>query len=261
MGLGLILKKIKTLLRKVDGAPSIPLKIPSVAPFAPVKILQNDVFHADSAMEINRKRMLHIDSLGLNWSNCSLLDMGCGTGYFTEFFLKKGCSVHFADARSANVTEAAKLNPSAHPHLFDIEKDPIENLGFFDILFCYGLLYHLENPFRAILKMSQISKKMLLLETIVTDHELPINQLHPESPHRNQALHGIGSRPSPAYIIMALKNAGWRWIYTATEPPDHPDFKFEWKNNLEYSRNGNNLRCIFLASHTAIDNPALKQIS
>ncbi|HRK61219.1 MAG TPA: class I SAM-dependent methyltransferase [Candidatus Omnitrophota bacterium] len=204
--------------------------------------------------------MRHLESLGIEWQSRSLLDMGCGVGYFSDFFSKKGCLVHFADARPSNVEETKKRIPKASHHFFDIEKDKIETLGSFDIVFCYGLLYHLENPWSAIAKLSKACRQMLLIETIVCDHELPLNQLVLETPHSNQALNGIGSRPSPAYIVLALRNAGWSWIYAAKNPPDHPDFHFDWKNNLEYSRNGNNLRCFFLASRSVLNDPELELI-
>lgn len=237
---------------------STPFHLPSMAIYSQDEVQQNKVFHNKSAIEINIQRVRHIEKLKIDWSGQSVLDMGCGTGYFAKHFEKNNAKVTFADARSQNLEEAKLRAPIGKAIQFNIEKDPIEKLGFFDIVFSYGLLYHLENPMSAIRKLSLVCKSILLIETIICDHTLPVNQLVLESPHVNQALHGIGSRPSPAYIILSLRNAGWRWIYTAKNPPDHPDFHFEWKNNLEYSRHGKNLRCFFLASRSPLNNPELE---
>jgi len=56
---------------------------------------------------------------------------------------------------------------------------------------------------------------------------------------------------------MALNRVGFPCIYAPREPPQHPDFRFEWRNDLSIARGGRNLRCIFVASRHRLDNPQL----
>ena len=73
----------------------------------------------------------------------------------------------------------------------------------------------------------------------------------------NQALAGLGCRPSPSFIAMALDRIGFAHVYGTTAPPQHPDFLFEWRNSLDVSRDGHNLRCVFIASRHPIHRPHL----
>jgi hypothetical protein len=107
------------------------------------------------------------------------------------------------------------------------------------------LLYHLENPLQSLRNMAAAGSDMLLLETIICDHNLPIVRIDDESKDFNQALAGIACR------------VGFPYVYAPITPPVHEDFRFEWKNNLDCSRDGHNLRCMFVASRKELHNPKL----
>ena len=49
---------------------------------------------------------------------------------------------------------------------------------------------------------------------------------------------GLGCRPSPTWIAMALDRAGMHHVYAPTTRPDFPDYLFEWRNDLAWSRDG-----------------------
>jgi hypothetical protein len=51
--------------------------------------------------------------------------------------------------------------------------------------------------------MAAAGSDMLLLETIICDHNLPIVRIDDESKDFNQALAGIACRPSPHYVVSA----------------------------------------------------------
>ena len=81
----------------------------------------------------------------------------------------------------------------------NVEVDRLSELGRFDIVFCYGLLYHVENPIAALRNRAGCCAELLLLETAVTDYPRPVFQLAYEPPAaKNQAVSGFGCRPSPA---------------------------------------------------------------
>src|SRR5581483_174674 len=130
--------------------------------------------------------------------------------------------------------------------------------GSFDIVFCYGLLYHLENPVAALRNMADVCDGFLLLETVITDHAEPILRLSDEpAATPNQALAGVAGRPTPAFVAMALSRSGFPFVYAPLRVPDHADFQFQWRNDLEFSRDGHLLRCIFVASRQPLSSPEL----
>jgi hypothetical protein len=111
-------------------------------------------------------------------------------------------------------------------------------------------LYHLEDPLSALRNIASVCDGVLLLETIICDHSEPVLALVDESVVSNQALAGLGCRPSPAYVTMALNRIGFPHVYAPRAPPDHPEFRFEWRNDMASTRDGRNLRCIFIASRS-----------
>lgn len=216
------------------------------------------VFDSPGALAINQARMAHLDSLQLPLAGKRVLDAGCGVGHLARFFVDRGCQVTCVDARQENVDSLRSRYPDLDAHTVNVEADSLISLGRFDIVFCYGLLYHLENPVAALRNFEQVCDGILLLETVVSDHVEPVLRLIDEPAETpNQALGGLAGRPSPAFVAMALTRVGYRYVYAPKLPPDHPDFQFAWGNNLEFSRDGHLLRCIFVGSHQPLDNSAL----
>lgn len=218
-----------------------------------------ETFDTPAALEINRARLAHLQSLGLPLSNRSVLDVGCGVGHLAQFFVTQNCRVVCLDGRTENIDSLHMRYPGLEAHVANVESD-ISRFGQFDIVFSYGLLYHLENPIAALRNLAGACGDLLLLETIVCDHDQPILLLDDETKTYSQALHGLGSRPSPSFVAMALDRAGFPYVYTPRVPPDHPDFRFEWRNNLEWKRDGNLLRCIFVASKRELPNISLAPV-
>jgi SAM-dependent methyltransferase len=217
----------------------------------------HEVFDHTKASEINRDRIVHLESLHLQLEGKTVLDVGCGVGHLAQFFTQKGCKVVCADGRPDNIATLHQLYPNLEAQVVDLETQQLLHLGYFDIVFAYGILYHLENPIAGLRNIASVCQEMLLLETIICDHTLPIVLIEDESMSSNQALKGIGSRPSPSYIVMTLNRVGFPFIYAPKNPPTHPDFQFEWKNNLDTKRDGRNLRCVFIASKVELRNPNL----
>jgi FkbM family methyltransferase len=218
------------------------------------------VFDSEAAVRINEARLAHLDSLGLAIDGKTVLDVGCGVGHLAQFFAKRNCAVVCVDAREENIASLRSRYPSlaAHAHVMNVESDPLDRLGRFDIVFCYGLLYHLENPLAALRNMASVCQDLLLLETVVTDHPEPLLRLVDEpSETVNQAVATLAVRPSPAFVAMALNRVGFPFVYGTGTRPQHPDFRFEWESDLDWSRAGHLLRCIFVASRRELDHPEL----
>jgi SAM-dependent methyltransferase len=240
---------------------SDPGEADSVAPPYPVSVKRRDIasepphahggvetFESPAAQAINRARMDHVASLGLDLAGKTVLDAGCGVGHLAQFFVGLGSRVTCVDARADNIEALRARYHGLAAHVLNVETEPLASLGRFEVVFCYGLLYHLEDPLGALRNMAAVCDGLLLLETLVCDSAEPVLVLADESVVSNQALMGLGCRPSPAYVTMALNRAGFPHVYAPRRPPDHPEFQFEWRNDLTYLRDGLNMRCTFVAS-------------
>lgn len=265
----LSVRKVKRILHRIGDSVAPPGSPFSSSPY-PVSIWRRDLeaekvppeggpetFDQPEALAINRARISHLISLGLPLAGKQVLDVGCGVGHLAASLVRQGCRVVCVDARQQNVASLRSRYPDLEAYVADLEREPLSRFGVFDIVFSYGVLYHLENPLAALRNMESVCRELFLLETLVCDHRLPILLLADESREFSQALAGVGCRPSPSYVVAALNRAGFRHVYAPRVPPDHPDFRFEWKNNLEWQRDEHLLRCVFLASKTEIHNPNL----
>jgi SAM-dependent methyltransferase len=218
-----------------------------------------ECFDTAAADDINRARLEHLASLGLPLDGTRVLEVGAGVGQLTGFFIDRGCAVVATEARQENVEELARRRPSVTVQQADVE-DSLERLGRFDIVFCYGLLYHLESPLRALRNMAAVCDRLLLLETMICDSELAVMRLEDETRSVNQALAGLAHRPSPAYLAMAANRAGFDHVYATVEPPEHPDYRFEPRNNLDTARDGALLRAVFVASRSPLASDRLRPL-
>jgi SAM-dependent methyltransferase len=206
-------------------------------------------FDTDAANELNVARLAHLASLNLPLDGRSVLEVGPGVGRLTGFFLERGCSVVATEARSENLEELRRRMPAVDAREADVEESLL-HLGSFDVVFCYGLLYHLESPLRALRNMAAVCTDLVLIETMVCDARLPVLRLEDETTSVNQALRGLAHRPSPSYLALALNRIGFDHVYAATDPPDHPDYRFTWVDNMDTARDGALLRGVFVASRT-----------
>jgi SAM-dependent methyltransferase len=216
-----------------------------------------ETFDSPEALRINRARLEHLESLGLPLNRRRVLDVGCGVGHLAQFFVQRNCDVVCVDGRQENIERLRLLYPRLRAEARDLDNDPLTDLGPFDVVFSYGVLYHLENPFRALRNWAALAADLLLIETVVTDSPLPIVAYEEETSTFSQALRNVGCRPSPSFVVLALRAAGFSYVYVPRDPPDHPDFRFRWNGDLSWRKGGSLLRCIFVASREAIANPAL----
>lgn len=213
-------------------------------------------FDTDGAADINRARLEHLASLGLPLDGRRVLEVGAGVGHLTRFFVERGCYVTATEGRPENLAELRRRLSDVDAAVADVEES-LEHLGRFDVVFCYGLLYHLESPLRALRNMSGVCDDLLLIETMVCDSRLPLLTLDDETTSVNQALCGLAHRPSPSYLALALNRVGFDHVYTAADPPAHPDYRFKRLDNLDTARDGALLRGVFVASRGELGEPSL----
>lgn len=173
--------------------------------------------------------MAFVDRLlsGLKEANglMTALDAGCGVGYFSRFLADKGLRVTGIDGRIENAQEAAARHPEITFLEQNIEAQDFSKLGVFDLCFCFGLLYHLENPMRAVRNLFETTGKVLLIETMIAPGSGMTAVLRDEGRGADQALDYTALILSEESLIAALYRAGFANVYRMRELPDHEDFR------------------------------------
>ena len=185
-------------------------------------------FLTDEALAINRARQVHLASLELPIAGKSVLEVGAGIGLHTKFFEDLNCRILSTDGRIENVAEMRRRYPMRNIQLLNLQEiEEYHQLGHFDIVYCYGLLYHTTEPEKILQGLAAICREMILLETCVTPGSHLDMHLIREGPSYSQALGGIGCRPTRPWIMEKLR-AFWGYAYVTRTQPRHPEFDLDW---------------------------------
>ena len=153
------------------------------------------------------------------------VDAGAGTGFFSQTLEDCGLTACGFDARAENTAEARRRFPNIPFEQGDLQDRSILQLGKFDLVLCFGLLYHLENPLLAIRHLRALTGKCLLVESMCVPDGRPALLLREEPREDDQGLTDVAYYPSEDGLIKMLYRAGFALVYRVTPLPDHDDFQ------------------------------------
>jgi SAM-dependent methyltransferase len=125
---------------------------------------------ADSALwtSIEKTINLFMPQPKADRSHMRVVDLGCLEGGYTVQFARMGFDTLGIEAREENVQKCnyVKSNLSL-PNLNFVQDDArnISKYGKFDITLCYGLLYHLNDPFQFLKTLHSCTSRLLFLST------------------------------------------------------------------------------------------------
>ncbi len=153
------------------------------------------------------------------------MDVGCGIGYFSNVLTLMGLEVLAFDSRAENIIEARNRYPHVAFSLYDIEGIRVSEVEPRDFVLCFGLLYHLENPFSAIRNLSSLTKKLLIIESMVAPFDQPVAVLVEEAHAVDQSMNFVALVPSEKGLVKMLYKAGFVSVFRAQQLPEHADFK------------------------------------
>lgn len=153
------------------------------------------------------------------------LDIGCGPGWFAERLVQRGYRVYGVEGRAELTEEACRRVPGAFFVTMDLtDVQASKYLPVVDLSFCFGLLYHLENPFSTIRTIHQTTRHFALIETQIAPISGPCFQLISEGRNETQGLTHHALIPSRAALVKMLYVAGFAQVMRYTGNVDHSDF-------------------------------------
>lgn len=152
------------------------------------------------------------------------VDVGCGLGHFSGFLNGLGLDVVGVDGRDENVREASRRFPKIPFNTVNVENPEIRELGRFDLVLCFGLLYHLENPLLAIRNLHEMTSKLLIVESVVFPGTTPIMALVDESQTEDQGINHFAFYPTGACLTKMIYRAGFPLVYEIACKPRLPEY-------------------------------------
>jgi SAM-dependent methyltransferase len=212
-------------------------------------------FYSSAYQQSNISRLQHLESLGLELSNKNVLEVGAGIGDHTLFYLYRNCRVLPIEGR-ANLAKKLSERLGVKAEVVDCEREPerLEQFGKFDLIHCYGLLYHLSDPGQFLSSVSRVAECLLLETCVSIGSGLELNKCPERNSIPSQALHDEGCRPTREWIFAELKRH-YEHVYATRTQPRHPEFPIDWSDSA--TNNHQLKRAVFVASHRAILNANL----
>jgi hypothetical protein len=213
-----------------------------------------EAFHSVAYLRHNQRRQEHLASLGLDLAGRSVLELGAGIGDHSTFFVDRGCRVTITDAREENVQLVGDRLPDQEARILDLDDPDPDFEGRWDILYAYGLLYHLSDPVGAIAFMGRHCDSLLLLETCVTPGErAELNPVDEAQDDPSQATSGRGCRPTRPWVKAELEKH-FEHVYMAITQPWHDEFPLDWSRLADGDRL---TRAVFVASREPLETELL----
>ncbi len=223
-------------------------------------------FNSWSYLRHTQRRQEHLATLGLDLAGKRVLEVGAGIGDHTTFFLDRGCRVVTSDGRADNcdvMRDRFKGRGDVDVRLIDLDQPAITGLRDderFEIVYCYGTLYHLARPAEALAWLAARCTNLFLLELCVSYGEDEAINLVKEVQHsHSQAVSGTGCRPTRPWVMNRLKDH-LPHVYATRTQPWHPEFPTDWTAKpAARQANGEELltRAVFVAARAPLTSPAL----
>lgn len=213
-----------------------------------------DQFQSAPYLRHNQSRLTHLASLQLDLDGKTVLEVGAGIGDHTGFYLARGCRVMVTEIRPENLAvleDRFRAESRVAVRALDLD-DPADLGQRFDVIHCYGILYHLQRPAGALEFLARHCGSLLLVESCVTPGNEPLIHPLPEPTHQfSQAFHGTGCRPTRAWVWEQLK-ALMPHVYSTRTQPAHEEFPLDWIAAAD-DATGTLKRAVFVASRAELD--------
>jgi len=183
-------------------------------------------------------------SVGRDCSALTAVDLACHQGWFALHLARRQFkSILAVDARPEHLADAQLMADVAgvrtlKPLQLDLEEARAEQIGVHDVTLMLGLLYHLENPVRALRLARAVTRRTLLVESqVVPNLSGTVDwgsfrfQRHmvgsfgiideTEETHAPEAsVRGICLAPSIAALEWLLKRVGFARVERVLPAPD-----------------------------------------
>ncbi len=142
-----------------------------------------------------------------------VLDIGAWDGWFSFEMERRGASVVAVDSARQNTLLEAKrlLNSKVEYIVEDVCRLSPRNIGYFDIVLFFGVLYHLKHPLLALEKVCELTTDLACIESLVVDDAsagaVPMMEFYEGSELAGQFDNWVG--PNIPCLLAFCRTAGF----------------------------------------------------
>ena len=170
-------------------------EIKRLAPFHHDVELPYGLSTYDPNLSIRRRETTRLDSLtrhafpellkvcGGSLKGKRVIDVACNSGGFSVEAVKNGAEhVLGFDVADRYLEQANFIKRALGMNQLEFKKMAMEDcdeqhIGMYDIAFCFGILYHLENPVFAMKKLASVTREIMLVDATVIKTPLSRNSM------------------------------------------------------------------------------------
>ena len=127
------------------------------------------------------KRLLDATCPG-DKSRLRIADLGCLEGGYTVEFARLGFQAFGLDVRESNIEACRYVQSRVNLPNLSFARDDVWNIaahGMFDVSFCCGLFYHLDRPREFLQVLSNVTRRVLILQTHFSEAGDSPSFIHP----------------------------------------------------------------------------------
>jgi len=145
-----------------------------------------------------------------------VLDIGAWDGWFSFEMERRGASVVAVDAtkRTRFLEAKAMLNSKVEHVVADISFLTPREIGYFDIVLFFGVLYHLKHPMLALERVCELATNLACVESFVTDDQptgtIPAMEFYEGTELAGQFDNWVG--PNIACLMAMCRTAGFATV-------------------------------------------------
>ncbi len=142
-----------------------------------------------------------------------VLDIGAWDGWFSFEMERRGANVVALDSARQETLPKAKqlLNSKVEYIVEDICRISPRDIGYFDIVLFFGVLYHLKHPLLALERVCELTTDMACIESLVTDDPpsgaVPSMEFYEGTELAGQFDNWVG--PNTACLLAFCRTAGF----------------------------------------------------
>lgn len=176
-----------------------------------IELPDGSVIEGHQSLEQQRRRVAQFP-IPEDLTGKRVLDIGAWDGWFSFEMERRGADVLALDAtRNTKLLEAKRLLGSRIDYrIGDICRLTWRDLGKFDIVLFFGVLYHLKHPLLALENVCGMCTDMAFIESFVSDSNpdgIPVMEFYEAAELRGQLDNWVG--PNAACLLAFCRTAGF----------------------------------------------------
>lgn len=181
-------------------------------------------------------------------ADLSVLDVGAWNGYFSFEAERRGASrtlaadgfcwgydppPRYPGGREQFELARTALGSKIEDRIIDIPEMTVETMGHFDMVLFNGIFYHIVDPINALINMSRIATKILIIETVVDclDYTRAAMVFYPADISALEDTPENGWGPNPRLVHTLLKRLGFIQCWSLKHQGQELDEAYLWGLN------------------------------